>query len=95
MTDPDRARTRRPAQAAAAATTLGELRAGGYRPRSVKAELRANLMSHLAADEPIFPGIVGLRGQRHPGRRERHPRRPGHRLPRASGARRRRGSPGC
>jgi len=58
MTDPARQRTRRPA-AGARPATLGELRASGYRPRSVKAELRANLMSHLAADEPIFPGIVG------------------------------------
>src|SRR5689334_2266129 len=40
-------------------TTLGELRATGYRPRSVKQELRANLMSRLAAEQPVFPGIVG------------------------------------
>src|SRR6478752_9671561 len=39
--------------------SLGELRAAGYRPRSVKQELRANLMSRLAAEEPVFPGIVG------------------------------------
>ena len=39
--------------------TLGALRASGYRPRSVKQELRANLMAALAADEPVFPGIVG------------------------------------
>ncbi len=39
--------------------TLGALRASGYRPRSVKQELRANLMAALAADSPVFPGIVG------------------------------------
>jgi magnesium chelatase subunit I len=39
--------------------TLGELRASGYRARTVKQELRANLMARLAAEEPIFPGIVG------------------------------------
>ena len=39
--------------------TLGALRASGYRPRSVKQELRANLMVALAADEPVFEGIVG------------------------------------
>lgn len=39
--------------------TFGALRASGYRPRSVKQELRANLMARLAANEPSFPGIVG------------------------------------
>ena len=39
--------------------SLGALRASGYRPRSVKQELRANLMAALAADEPVFAGIVG------------------------------------
>jgi magnesium chelatase subunit I len=39
--------------------TLGALRASGYRPRSVKQELRANLLAALAADEPVFTGIVG------------------------------------
>jgi magnesium chelatase subunit I len=40
-------------------TTLGQLRAAGYRPRSVKHELRANLIARLVSEEPIFPGIVG------------------------------------
>jgi len=40
--------------------TLGELRAQGYSPRSVKEEIRANLMTRLAAGEPAFPGIVGF-----------------------------------
>jgi magnesium chelatase subunit I len=41
------------------ASTVGELRAGGYRPRSVKQELRDNLISRLRTGEPLFPGIVG------------------------------------
>ncbi len=39
--------------------TLGELRAAGYRPRTVKQEMRANLVARLAAGERLFPGIVG------------------------------------
>src|SRR5712692_8682333 len=42
------------------ATTLGELRASGYRSRSVKEELRHNLIRRLEADEPKFEGIVGF-----------------------------------
>ena len=40
-------------------TTLGALRASGYRPRSVKTELRENLVSRLRMGETLFPGIVG------------------------------------
>jgi magnesium chelatase subunit I len=40
--------------------TMGELRASGYRPRPVKEELRANLIGSLAADRPVFSGIVGF-----------------------------------
>ncbi|CAN5593384.1 sigma 54-interacting transcriptional regulator [soil metagenome] len=39
--------------------TLGALRASGYRPRSIKAEMRANLLVRLAVDAPLFHGIVG------------------------------------
>ena len=39
--------------------TLGELRASGYHTRSVKTEMRANLLRMLRAGEPLFPGIVG------------------------------------
>src|SRR5688572_547178 len=39
--------------------TLGELRAVGYGRRTVKEEMRANLLARLASEEPIFPGIVG------------------------------------
>jgi magnesium chelatase subunit I len=39
--------------------TLGALRASGYRPRSVKEEMRENLLAKLRAGEALFPGIVG------------------------------------
>src|SRR6202022_4748179 len=42
------------------AQTLGELRASGYRSRSVKEELRHNLIRTLESDEPKFEGIVGF-----------------------------------
>jgi len=44
----------------ARATTLGELNASGYRSRSVKEELRQNLIHKLETDEPLFEGIVGF-----------------------------------
>src|SRR4051794_25964561 len=40
--------------------TLGELVATGYTHRSVKAELRENLLARLRSGEPAFPGIVGF-----------------------------------
>jgi magnesium chelatase subunit I len=40
-------------------TTLGELRAGGWRSRSVKEELRANLLAAIGVGEPFLPGILG------------------------------------
>jgi magnesium chelatase subunit I len=42
------------------ATTLGSLHADGYQPRSVKAEVRANLLDRLSRGETAFPGIVGF-----------------------------------
>ncbi len=39
--------------------TLGELRSGGYLVRSVKDEMRSNLIAKLQAGEKLFPGIVG------------------------------------
>ena len=39
--------------------TLGELKAAGWRSRSVKDELRANAIARLRSGEPLFPGIVG------------------------------------
>jgi len=48
-----------PQTSAPAITTLAELRASGWRSRSVKEELRANFTRALASGEPLFPGIVG------------------------------------
>ncbi|MBB5872651.1 magnesium chelatase subunit I [Allocatelliglobosispora scoriae] len=39
--------------------TLGELRAAGHRYRTVKEELRENLLARLRTGQPRFPGIVG------------------------------------
>ena len=39
--------------------TIGELRASGYQPRTVKQELRDNLITRLRKNEHLFPGIVG------------------------------------
>jgi magnesium chelatase subunit I len=40
-------------------TTLGELRSSGYRVRTVKEEMRANLVRRLREGEPLLPGILG------------------------------------
>lgn len=42
-----------------AASTLGELRRSGYRPRTVKQEMRENLLARLREGAPVLPGIVG------------------------------------
>src|SRR5215203_5807207 len=39
--------------------TLGELRKSGYKPKSVKEEIRNNLIRKLQNDEPSFSGIIG------------------------------------
>ena len=39
--------------------TVRELRESGYRPRSVKDEMRANLIRKLRNQEDLFPGILG------------------------------------
>jgi magnesium chelatase subunit I len=39
--------------------TLGELRASGYQVKSVKDELRDNLIAKLRRGEELFPGIIG------------------------------------
>ena len=41
-------------------TTLGALEDSGYRPRSVKTEIRANLIALLGSGDGVFPGIVGF-----------------------------------
>ncbi len=40
-------------------SSLGELRQSGYAPRSVKQELRDNLIGRLRNGKPLFPTIVG------------------------------------
>jgi len=44
---------------APAIATLRDLQASGYRPRSVKDEVRANLLKKLRAGEEVFPGVLG------------------------------------
>jgi magnesium chelatase subunit I len=39
--------------------TLGELKKSGYSPKSVKEELRQNLIRRMRAKEHIFPGVIG------------------------------------
>ncbi len=41
--------------------TLGQLKSTGYRPSSVKDELRRNVIRKLKAGEELFPGIIGYR----------------------------------
>jgi len=50
MTHPDTGR----------ATTLGELRDSGHVHRSVKSEIRENLLARLRAGDDAFPGMVGF-----------------------------------
>jgi magnesium chelatase subunit I len=44
---------------ASRATTLRELRAADWRPRTVKEELRANLIARLAVGGDVLPGVIG------------------------------------
>lgn len=41
--------------------TLGQLRESGYRHRTVKQELRENLIGRLRSGEALLPGIIGYR----------------------------------
>ena len=40
-------------------TTLGELKSSGYTVRTVKDEMRANLLRKLESGEALFPGVLG------------------------------------
>ena len=40
-------------------TTVGDLRQGGYRPVTVREEMRRNLIGALSRGERILPGIIG------------------------------------
>src|ERR687896_2138986 len=42
--------------------TIAELRSAGYPDRTVKEELRANLLQRLGASGSLFPGVVGFQG---------------------------------
>ena len=39
--------------------TLGDLKKSGYKSRTIKEEIRENLMVKIKAKETTFPGIVG------------------------------------
>ena len=39
--------------------TLGELKKSGYQPKSVKDEIRKNLITKLQKHESTFSGIIG------------------------------------
>src|SRR6476619_5396207 len=41
-------------------STVGALTDSGFESRSVKAEIRANLLTRLRAGETAFPGILGF-----------------------------------
>lgn len=41
------------------ATTLGALKKSGYKPKTIKDELRENLLKKIKAKEQTFPGIMG------------------------------------
>ena len=40
-------------------STLGELKASGYQPKTIKEELRANLIAKIQSNENVFEGIWG------------------------------------
>ena len=42
------------------ASTVGELRASGYKPLTIREEIRNNLISKIQAGEDLFPGIIGF-----------------------------------
>src|SRR4029453_4633987 len=41
------------------ATTIGQLRASGWRSRPVKEEIRANAVERIRTGEPLFAGVIG------------------------------------
>jgi magnesium chelatase subunit I len=41
-------------------STIGQLRSSGYTVRSVKDEIRSNLIEKINRKEPLFPGIIGF-----------------------------------
>jgi magnesium chelatase subunit I len=51
---------RDPEPASSRPSSLGDLKAAGYRRRTVKDEMRANLLRRLGEGGDLFPGIVGF-----------------------------------
>ena len=49
-----------PADSADFPSTLGELRASGHRERTVKQEIRENLLDALGGGDEVWPGIFGF-----------------------------------
>ncbi len=41
------------------AKTIGELKASGYTPKTIKQEIRDNLVARMKAKQPMFEGILG------------------------------------
>lgn len=39
--------------------TLGELRSSGYQPKTIREEMRANLIAKIKSGDDIFPGVMG------------------------------------
>lgn len=48
-----------PAQQVIKIKTIGELKASGYEPKSIRQELRDNLIQKIKSKETVFPGIWG------------------------------------
>ena len=42
--------------------TVGELRASGYKPVTIREEMRSNLINKIQSSEDLFPGIIGFDG---------------------------------
>ena len=42
------------------AKTIGELKASGYQPVSIRKEMRRNLIAMIKEGKTIFPGIIGF-----------------------------------
>ena len=61
MTEPVKSDTGNPADATVGnkSGTLGELKASGYQPLSIREEMRRNLIAMIKAKKPIFHGIIG------------------------------------
>jgi magnesium chelatase subunit I len=52
--------TETPASPPPDVTTLGQLRASGWQPTTVAAEIRRNAAARIAAGQPLVPGVLGF-----------------------------------